>query len=272
MGALAMVLLASDLSAGFKPTSLRAHARAAFPRPHRLALQPSSALTGATSLRPARAAAVQLAEDGEVEPEAEAGKEQEPTTEDNTTVAKKNEEDDLLNSLPFLKRKLQVLEKEIEDCNTESVELNKEVAELKAKYGPERDRINKDFANFRNRDASERQRALDRGVIEALKLFIPIMDDMDRISENLKPETQEAVATNEKYQDMQKQMRSAVFDTLKLQRMPGVGTPFNASYHEAVDQDFDSKEPQGIVTEEYSPGYMLGGMLVREGYVIVSAR
>mmetsp|Transcript_1521 Transcript_1521/g.2610 ORF Transcript_1521/g.2610 Transcript_1521/m.2610 type:complete len:322 (-) Transcript_1521:183-1148(-) len=282
MEALAMVLLASDPSAAFSPANLGVHTRAASSRLRDLSSQPSSVFaTSATrraSLRPARVAAVQLAEEGEAEAEKEepeAKGEAEANATD-TTAEKEEEEDELLTSIPFLKRKLGVLEKEIEDSAKETAEILEQAAEINEKWAFQRERLSKDFENFRARKYAEEERALVKGKADAVKGILPILDDLDRTFENMpttvKGKGEEAEALNAKYEDMQKQMRAGLFDRLGLVRMPGVGSEFNMSYHEAVEEDYSADFGKGIVMDEYMPAYTMGGQLVRVGYVVVNSR
>jgi molecular chaperone GrpE len=55
-----------------------------------------------------------------------------------------------------------------------------------------------------------------------------------------------------------------------IERVPGVGTPFDPSIHEAIQHLETMDYPPGAVAAEVQPGYRLGERLIRPALVVVA--
>jgi molecular chaperone GrpE len=69
------------------------------------------------------------------------------------------------------------------------------------------------------------------------------------------------------------QIRSKFWTVLErrgLERLSTVGTPFNPEEHDALMRMPSDEYDEGIVMQEISPGYKLGGKILRHAKVVVS--
>jgi molecular chaperone GrpE len=53
-------------------------------------------------------------------------------------------------------------------------------------------------------------------------------------------------------------------------RTPGVGTPFDPSFHEAIQQIETDESPAGTILAEVQPGWVQGERLLRAALVVVA--
>ena len=63
-----------------------------------------------------------------------------------------------------------------------------------------------------------------------------------------------------------------VLDRFEVEAVPGPGTIFDPTVHEAVIRDIDEERRDGEILEEFRKGYTLKGRLLRPSQVKVSIR
>jgi molecular chaperone GrpE len=149
----------------------------------------------------------------------------------------------------------------IEDLNAE-IEKTRAEAE---RYRDEAARAKADFYNYRTR--TERDRARDRALSAeiAVSALLPVLDNLERALD----------AENDKESSMHKgisMVRRQFFSALQSLGLKAIDTggAFDPSIHEAVTtEDVDDPEKDGMVTEVFHGGYMLGDKVLQAAKVKV---
>lgn len=125
-----------------------------------------------------------------------------------------------------------------------------------------------DFDNFRKRTRREVDDAQKRGREDLLRELLPVFDNLERAAAHAGQAT-DAKAVADGVGMVLKQF----VDTLGragIKRIVAVGSPFDPSQHEAIQQVETDEHPAGTVVAEVQPGYVLGDRLVRAAMVVVA--
>ncbi len=125
-----------------------------------------------------------------------------------------------------------------------------------------------DYDNYRKRARREAEDALAQGRDAMLRELLPVFDNLDRATEHADkatdvPSLASGIAM----------VRRQFLDTLKrldIERVPGVGAPFDPAVHEAIQQLETDQYPPGTVAGEVQGGYRLGERLIRPAMVVVA--
>ena len=240
-------------------------------------LAPATRLpSAATPSRPAVAAVRLMAEDGaaedaaadEVVPEDAAA---EGAPKEAAAKEEEEDEDDLLSSPAFLKQKLKVLEKELEEVAAKKAEAEAEAAVVSEEWVDKRTRLQGDFDNFKARHVNQTLEAQVEARIKLLQDFLPVLDNFDRARQSIKPEGETQDAVNAKYQEMHANLMTILTDELGMEKIEAVGAEFDYNLHMAIQQVPSAEYDEGIVCAEMQPGYVVKDQLVRAAYVMVSS-
>jgi molecular chaperone GrpE len=125
-----------------------------------------------------------------------------------------------------------------------------------------------DFDNFRKRARRELEDTRKAGKEDLLKEFLPVFDNLERAVQSAQRATDvKAVADG-----LQMVLRQYL-DTLArggIPKVPTVGSRFDPSHHEAIQQVETDDQPPGMVVAEVQPGYLQGDRLVRAAMVVVA--
>lgn len=130
-------------------------------------------------------------------------------------------------------------------------------------------RLVAEFDNYRKRTLKEKTELILNGGEKVLSTLLPILDDLDRASQNM--DTSDDVATL-------KEGVSLIIDKLVktlaaqgLQKMKTVGEAFNTDFHEAVALIPAQEEAQkNHVIDCVQPGYLLNEKVIRHAKVVVA--
>jgi molecular chaperone GrpE len=125
-----------------------------------------------------------------------------------------------------------------------------------------------DFDNYRKRTRREVEDAKKSGREDLLREILPVFDNLERGIQSAQRATDvKAVA------DGLSMITKQFIDTLGragITKIGGVGSPFDPSVHEAIQQVETRDHPPGVVIAEVQPGYQQGERLVRAAMVVVS--
>lgn len=125
-----------------------------------------------------------------------------------------------------------------------------------------------DFDNFRKRSRRELEDMRKAGKEELLKEFLPVFDNLERAVASAQRATDvKAVADG-----LSMVLRQYV-DTLArggITKVATIGTQFDPTHHEAIQQIETDEHPPGTVVAEVQPGYLQGDRLVRAAMVVVA--
>ena len=127
-------------------------------------------------------------------------------------------------------------------------------------------RVQAEFDNYRKRTVSARAEAIVDGKLEAIKAFLPVIDNIDRAL--LHAKDGDAVADGLKL--IRKQVEKTLED-LNVELIGAVGDKFDPNLHEAVLQEPASEGMEsGVISEVFQKGYKLGDKVIRYTMVKVT--
>jgi len=147
---------------------------------------------------------------------------------------------------------------------SEKADLERQVAELRERLL----RTAADFDNFRKRTARREQEIQDRARVEALRTFLPVIDNVDRALGFARE-----VAGGERVAEGLQMVLRGFLDAFAghgLARIEALGRPFDPTDHEAVGHVETAETPAGCVAQELRAGYRLGDRLLRPALVLVA--
>jgi molecular chaperone GrpE len=125
-----------------------------------------------------------------------------------------------------------------------------------------------DYDNYRKRTRRETDEAQKRGREELIRELLPVFDNLERAGVHA-GQASDAKAVADGVGMVLKQF----VDTLArvgITRLKVVGTPFDPTQHEAIQQVETDEHPAGTVIAEVQPGYLLGERLLRAAMVVVA--
>lgn len=154
--------------------------------------------------------------------------------------------------------------RESEKSQDELADLKTQMAELNDRYV----RLYSDFENFRRRTAKERLDLIKTSGSDALKDFIPVLDDLERATlNNSKSNDLEAIKAGI---ELIKSKLIATFKSKGVEEINPKRLPFDVDYHEAVTK-IPVADPalRGCVVDVLEKGYKMDGHILRFAKVVV---
>ncbi len=125
-----------------------------------------------------------------------------------------------------------------------------------------------DFDNFRKRTRREVADAERRGRDDLLKEFLPVFDNLDRAGAHAETATDvKALADGI---NMVMRQFADLLSKLGIERVAGVGKPFDPAVHEAVQHMETSDYEPGTIAAEVQAGYRTSEKLIRPALVVVA--
>jgi molecular chaperone GrpE len=143
--------------------------------------------------------------------------------------------------------------------------------EAKAEIARVRDQLLRtaaDFDNFRKRTRRELEDALKRGREELLRELLPVFDNLERAVVHA-GQASDSKAVADGVGMVLKQFGDTL-GRIGIKRVPTVGTAFDPTLHEAIQQLETDEHPPGTIVAEVQPGYAMGDKLVRAAMVVVA--
>jgi molecular chaperone GrpE len=143
--------------------------------------------------------------------------------------------------------------------------------EAKAEIARVRDQLLRtaaDYDNFRKRTRRELDDALKRGREELLRELLPVFDNLERAVVHA-GQASDAKAVADGVGMVLKQFADTL-GRIGIKRVPTVGSAFDPTQHEAIQQLETDEHPPGTVVAEVQPGYAMGDKLVRAAMVVVA--
>lgn len=130
-------------------------------------------------------------------------------------------------------------------------------------------RIQADFDNYRKRNASVRVDAMADGKAEAVKTFLPVMDNLERALVTERENGTEGTLM-EGLELVLKQMTQALAD-LGVEEIEALGSPFDPACHNAVMQvPCTEGQKPGTIAAVLVKGYKIGEKILRYSMVQVT--
>lgn len=173
--------------------------------------------------------------------------------------------DDILNSPSFLKKKLEIVQKELNEAKKAVEEGDDAVEEEKGKYV----RLAADFENYRRRSMEDLRKQDAKSTAKVCKQILQVLDNFERAIAAVNPETEREKSISSSYQAINRQLLDAL-TKLKVEPMDAVGETFDPSLHEAIQKMESDEFKEDVVCQQFQRGYRLGDVLIRPAVVAVS--
>ncbi|KAH0453628.1 hypothetical protein IEQ34_017952 [Dendrobium chrysotoxum] len=157
------------------------------------------------------------------------------------------------------------LEKEKNELSLKSTGLISEIVSIKDKFL----RLNADFENLRKRTEKDRRTFTSDNRAEVIERLLPIVDNFERVKQQMKPETERERKIDTSYQGIYRQFVEIV-RSMRVSVVETVGRPFDPSIHEAISREKSQQFKSGIVMQELRRGFLLGDCVLRHATVKVS--
>ncbi|AYG03351.1 nucleotide exchange factor GrpE [Gryllotalpicola protaetiae] len=124
-------------------------------------------------------------------------------------------------------------------------------------------RVTAEYANYRRRTESEREVVRERAVGDAVRVLLPVLDDLDRAQKHGDLDGDGAFPT------IAAKLRGAV-EKLGVKPFGEVGEVFDPQRHEAIFQQPTPGATETTVLDVVETGYTIGSTLVRVARVVVA--
>ena len=176
---------------------------------------------------------------------------------------------DILNSPAFLKRKVEVLESDIAALEKEIEEANAVYLAGKEEWGPKFDMINKESQAMQERLAKQGSQGKETATIEVATSILNVLDNYDRAFQAVEAATNEEVEIVDAYKHTYDMIIGALTE-LNVTRVETVGAEFDYEMHQAMMQMPSDEHEEGIVCQEFAPGWAFGEKCIRPAMVAVA--
>jgi molecular chaperone GrpE len=125
-----------------------------------------------------------------------------------------------------------------------------------------------DFDNFRKRSRRELEDARRGGREDVVRALLPVFDNLERALQSAQRST-DVKAMADGLSMVQRQFLDAL-GREGIARVPTVGSPFDPTVHEAIQQVETDEHSPGTIIAEVQPGYTQGERLLRAAMVVVA--
>ena len=124
-----------------------------------------------------------------------------------------------------------------------------------------------EFINYRRRTENTRREALEEGSKDTVKVFLPVLDNLERA---LIAAGDEDSPLKSGVEMVLRQMNEAL-GQLKVECIDPLGEPFDAQWMNAVLQGTEDEGEPGSVCQVLQKGYRMGDKVIRHAMVKVVA-
>lgn len=190
-------------------------------------------------------------------------------TDDASNSGSAPDQNDILNSPAFLKRKLEVLESDIAAADEEltAVTERKEVA--KEEWGPQLEALQREYNNIQQRMTEQNQEGDSDAKVRVVKGILDLLDNFDRASGVIVPETDAEKVIESEYKAAYQSILDQ-FEKMGVTEVETLGKEFDYELHQAVMQMPGTEYEEGIVCQEFQKGFIMGESLIRPAMVAVA--
>lgn len=137
--------------------------------------------------------------------------------------------------------------------------------EEKAEILGQLQRLAADFENYKKRARRESEDAKQFANEKLLRDLLPLADNLARALEHANAEdpiVQGIKMVSTQFVD--------ILGQYGVERVPGVGSPFNPAHHEAMGRIPSADAEPDTIVQEYEAGYTLHGRLLRPSKVVIA--
>ena len=177
---------------------------------------------------------------------------------------------DILNSPAFLQRKVEVLESDIAALEKEIEEANAVYLAGKEEWGPKFDFLNKESQAMQERLAKLGSQGKEMATVDVATSFLNVLDNYDRAFQAVEPATNEEVEIVDAYKNTYDMLVNVLSSELNVTKVETVGAEFDYEMHQAMLQMPSDEYEEGIVCQEFAPGWVCGEKCIRPAMVAVA--
>eukprot|EP00177_Eucheuma_denticulatum_P003158 GFKZ01005688.1.p1 GENE.GFKZ01005688.1~~GFKZ01005688.1.p1 ORF type:complete len:303 (+),score=63.34 GFKZ01005688.1:188-1096(+) len=173
--------------------------------------------------------------------------------------------DDILSSPAFLKKKLEIVQKELIEAKAQLENDTEAVKAEKDKYV----RLAADYENYRRRSMEDLRKQDAKTTAKVCKEILGVLDNFERAIQQVNAETDREKSISSSYQAINKQLVEAI-TKLKVEPIDAVGEVFDPELHEAIQKMESTEYAEDVVCAQFQRGYKIGDTLIRAAIVGVS--
>lgn len=177
---------------------------------------------------------------------------------------------DILSSPVFLRRKLEVVQKDLQVTTAEISQAKEQLEQAQQEWQPQLDELEREYRQIQTRMNDQSTRSDSAATIQVVREMLGVLDTFDRAFGSVQPVTDEEVRVEREYREVASSILNT-FTELGVEVVPTVGIEFDYEIHQAVMQKPSDEYEEGIVCEEFQKGFKLGDQLVRAAMVAVAA-
>lgn len=118
--------------------------------------------------------------------------------------------------------------------------------------------------------AKQGSQGTEMATVDVAQKILNVLDNYDRAFQSVDAATNEEVEIVDAYQKTYDMILDA-FAELNVTKVETVGTEFDYELHQAMMQMPSDEYDEGIVCQEFAPGWRCGEKLIRPAMVVVSA-
>jgi molecular chaperone GrpE len=193
-----------------------------------------------------------------------------PVDDESSSSALSSDTTDILNSPVFLKRKLEVLQKDMHVTERELEAAQEQLTQNKAEWSSQLDELSKEYRQIQSRMNAQNTQGDSMATIQVVRQILGVLDTFDRAFGVVQPTTDEERAVEAEYRQVYEGILET-FTKLGVEVVPTLGIEFDYEIHQAVMQKPSDEYGEGIVCEEFQKGFKFGDQLVRAAMVAVAA-
>lgn len=184
-------------------------------------------------------------------------------------AANANPVDDVFNSLPFLTKRKEAMEKEMASIDENMEVLAQQYKELEGEWGDKLAFLKKDYDGLKARYYNDTQEVSMAGRSGVFVEIMSVVDDFERARMAYKPQTDEEKSIVEAYGGLQDAIIKGMMEQ-GLEEIKSVGEPFDFKMHDCMFTEHSDEYPEDVVTREFAKGFAIGGKVIRVAKVATS--
>ena len=205
----------------------------------------------------------------ELEHELPEGEHEEETGKPTAAAAPTTVVDDVFNSVPFLMKRKEAMEKEMASIEENLELLLEQYGELAGVWDGNVAVMQKDYDNLKAKYYNDTQEVATTGRSNVFVDIMGVVDDFERARMAYKAGEEEDAAILESYEGVKDAIVKGMMNE-GLVEVKTVGEPFDFKLHDCMFTEASDEWPEDIITREFSKGFMIGEKVVRPAKVACS--
>lgn len=186
-----------------------------------------------------------------------------------TAALATNAVDDVFNSVPFLQKRKEAMEKEMASIDENLAMMEEKFSELAGEWDGKVAVMQKDFENLKAKYYNDTQEVAVTGRSNVFVEIMSVVDDFERARMAYKQVGEEEAVILEAYEGVKDAILKGMMAE-GLVEVKTVGEPFDFKLHDCMFTEQSDEYPEDVITREFSKGFMIGKKVVRPAKVACS--